>query len=219
MVAVSLKKKKTEETTTETIDYIINMARKTVTDFNLRQVITTFSGNRATSSTDDFIIEESKISGFINVAGIESPGLTAAPAIALYVVDLVQGAGLTLDKKANFNPNRKPCHRVSEMDGDALNELIQKEPAYGRIVCRCEVVSEGEILDALFRSIPISSTDAIKRRTRCGMGRCQAGFCTSKLLEIIEQKLNMSRAKIAKGKQGSELLMGRTKRSLKEDIT
>ncbi len=208
--------KEDRETSVETIEYIIEMARKSVLDFDVRKVITSFSGNRATSSTGDFVIEESNISGFINVAGIESPGLTAAPAIAKYVVELVQKTGLKFEKNPQFNPNRRPYRRISEMDGDELTKLIKEEPAYGRVVCRCEVVSEGEILDALSRSIPINTTDAIKRRTRCGMGRCQAGFCTPKLLEVVARKLNIPRANIAKSTQGSALLMGRTKRSLEE---
>lgn len=208
--------KNDRETSIESINSVIESARKTLPNFDLTKVITSFSGNRATSSTGDFVIEESAVPGFINVAGIESPGLTAAPAIALYVVDLVSQSGISLQEKSDFNPNRRPYHRVAEMKPAELNKLIKESPEYGRIVCRCEVVSEGEILDALSRSIPISTTDAIKRRTRCGMGRCQAGFCTPKLLEIVARKLNMPMQFISKNRSGSELVMGRTKRSLEK---
>ena len=157
--------------TKEGIDFIVEAAKKSLPQFDMRKVITSFSGNRAAASTHDFIIEETKVKGFINAAGIESPGLTSAPAIALKVTEIVEET-LTLKKKANFNPKRKP---------------YQKN---GRIICRCETVSEGEILDALSRGIPINSLDAIKRRSRAGMGRCQGGFCAPRIMEIILKRLN-----------------------------
>jgi glycerol-3-phosphate dehydrogenase len=205
------------DTSGKNISYIIEMARKSLPNFDLRKVITAFSGNRAAPSTDDFIIGESEIKGFINVAGIESPGLTAAPAIALHVVDLVAKTWqIAIQKKSNFNPYRKPYNFVAHMAEEELNALIKKDPAYGCIVCRCETVSEGEIRDALRRPIPINSLDAIKRRARAGMGRCQGGFCTPKIMEIIYDELNLPREKITKKGGESLMVVGRTKRALEK---
>jgi glycerol-3-phosphate dehydrogenase len=194
---------------------VINAAQKSVSKFDMRKIITSFAGNRATPSTGDFIIEEhKKVKGFINVAGIESPGLTAAPAIAVYVAELVAASGIKLTAKVNFNPNRRPYKMVSHMSEIELNELIKQDPAHGRIICRCETVSEGEILDALRRPIPINSLDAIKRRARAGMGRCQAGFCTPKIMEIICNELNLPMEKITKKGAESQMIFSRTKQAL-----
>lgn len=191
---------------------IIATAKKSLPHFDLRKVITSFAGNRAISDNNDFIIGESSCKGFINVAGISSPGLTAAPAIALRVVEIVAETGcVKLLPNLEFNPSRRAYKTIANMPSEELNSLIQAEPKYGCVVCRCETVSEGEVCDALSREIPINSLDAIKRRTRAGMGRCQGGFCTPKLLEIIENELHLSRDKITKKGQGSELVMGRTK--------
>ncbi|MBN1684162.1 MAG: NAD(P)/FAD-dependent oxidoreductase [Gammaproteobacteria bacterium] len=210
-----IEEKNNVNTTAETINEVIHAARKSLPNFDLKEVITTFSGNRACSTKHDFIIEESKkIPGFINIAGIESPGLTAAPAIAQYVVEMVAASHLiSLQQKSHFNPERRPYHHVSEMNPKELNELIQKHPEYGRIICRCETVSEGEIKDALSRSIPINTLDAVKRRTRAGMGRCQGGFCTPKILEIIYNELGIPVEKIEKKTAGSYIVVGRTKKA------
>ncbi len=202
------------DTASDNITEIVAAARKSVPDFDMRKVITSFAGIRAASSTGDFIIEQSKVPGFINVAGIESPGLTAAPAIAEYVTELVEGTGIKLTKKSDFNPNRKPYHMVANMTEQQLQDLIHCQPDYGRIICRCETVSEGEIRDACSRNLPINSLDAIKRRTRAGMGRCQGGFCTPRVMEIMTDALNINIDKITKKGKGSELVMGRTKRAL-----
>lgn len=213
--ATSVPKKEYLDTADKNLKAVVAAAQKSVPNFDLRKVITSFAGNRATPSTGDFIIEEhKKIRGLINVAGIESPGLTAAPAIAVYVGELVAESGIKLSKKNDFNPNRRPYNAVANMSEEQLQELIKKSPEYGRIVCRCETVSEGEILDALRRPIPINSLDAIKRRTRAGMGRCQAGFCTPKIMEIICNELNMPMEKITKKGTASLMVFGRTKRAL-----
>lgn len=204
------------DTTSKNVSVIIDTARKTLPTFDLRKVITAFAGNRAVPSTGDFIIGESVVKGFINVAGIESPGLTAAPAIALRVVELVgQTNRIAMHLKPDFNPQRRPYHAVATMAENELNALIQQDPLYGKIVCRCETVSEGEIRDALRRPITINSIDAIKRRTRAGMGRCQSGFCTPRILEIICDELNLPREIITKKGGQSLLVMGRTKKAIK----
>jgi len=196
---------------------VVETAKKTLSTFDLRKVITSFAGNRAASDRGDFIIEESKVDGFINVAGIESPGLTAAPAIAEYVIDILRNKGLAFTEKSDFKAHRKPYHHVALMNKEALNALIKESPNYGRIVCRCETVSEGEIDEALKRPVPIDTFDAIKRRTRAGMGRCQAGFCTPRILEILFDQLHMPIETISKNVKGSEIVIGRTKRALEEE--
>jgi len=206
------------DTHRKSINYIVATARKSLPGFDLCKVITAFSGNRAVPSTGDFIIEEhATVKGFINVAGIDSPGLTAAPAIATSVVDLVAATkAVKLQQNTNFNPYRKPYKQITKMAEAALNRLIKQKPSYGCIACRCETVSEGEIRDALCRPIPINSLDAIKRRTRAGMGRCQGGFCTPKIMEIIEDEINYPKENITKNGGESLLVVGRTKRSLEK---
>jgi glycerol-3-phosphate dehydrogenase len=200
------------DTASKNISEIIEVAKKSFPAFDLQKVITTFSGNRAAATTEDFIIEESKIKGFINVAGIESPGLTAAPAIATYVSEIVAATKqVKLISKTAFNPYRKAYYTIASMQEQALNNLIKQDAKYGRVVCRCETVSEGEICDALHRNIPINSLDAIKRRTRAGMGRCQGAFCTPKIMEIIHKELQIPKEKITKKGGKSLLVFGRTK--------
>jgi glycerol-3-phosphate dehydrogenase len=176
------------ETDQEVLDYIIDTARKSVKDFNMKFKIKTFAGIRASSSRHDFIVEESKVKGFINVAGIESPGVTSSPAIAIYVSELLEKAGLDLQLNPNFNPIRKPI--IVPKDKGFDGSIDDKDPNK-HIICRCETVTESEIIDALHRGIEIDHVDGIKRRTRCTMGPCQGSFCTSRVKKIIARELGM----------------------------
>lgn len=206
--ATAINDKALVDTNAANLNYIIAAAKKSLAEFDLNQVITTFAGNRAAPNTDDFIIGPTKLKNFINVAGIESPGLTAAPAIAKYVVQLIQDSGqLKLVRNDNFDPIRQPHRSIHNLPIAELNQLIKTNPKYGHIVCRCETVSEGEICDILHRNIPITSVDAIKRRTRAGMGRCQGGFCTPKILDIIQQELAIPKTAITKKGKHSCILM------------
>lgn len=180
-------------TTTETLKYVIDTARKSIPDFNVRKALTTFSGIRATSSTGDFIIEESKVKRFINVAGIDSPGLTSSPAIAEMVVDILKNSDLNLLKKNNFNPYRKGIIIKKDVDFDGK---VNHEDPTKNLICRCEQVTDSEIVDAIHRNIPINSIDAIKRRTRAGMGLCQGNFCKSRVKSIIARELNIEEDKV-----------------------
>ena len=200
------------DTDSQSVNNIIAAAKKSLPNFDLRKVISCFAGNRMVPSTGDFIIGESKFKGFINVAGIDSPGLTAAPAIAIHVAEIVASSGqLKLIKNENFNPYRKLNHTIVDMQESELNALIKKEPEYGCIVCRCETVSLGEIRAALQTNIPINSLDAIKRRTRAGMGKCQGGFCTPKIMEVISEELKIPKEKITKKGGNSLLVLNQTK--------
>ena len=181
-----------EDTSThlERMGDIYNMAKYLYSDINPRQFIRSFAGIRARSSTDDFIIEEAPVKGFINVAGIQSPGITASPAIAEMVREILKESGLVLEPNMNFDPYRKPITTKK-----ILKPIIEVEDkvelplgAEGRIVCRCEQVTEDEIVDALHRGIQLKTIDAVKRRTRTTMGRCQGEFCRSRVLEVAKRE-------------------------------
>ena len=177
----------------------------------LRQVITSFAGLRAHHPDHDFIIEEVEgAPGFVDVAGIESPGLSASPAIGEYVADLVKDM-LKLEEKENFIATRKGILNPSELSLEERNALIKENPAYGQIICRCESISEGEILDAIHRPLGARSLDGVKRRVRAGMGRCQGGFCAPRVMEILARELGIDPLEVTKAGPGSELLVGVTK--------
>lgn len=196
-------------TTAEDLRSVIERSARSIRNIPFNQVITSFSGLRARCTKDDFILGEAQdCEGFFDAAGIESPGLSSAPAIGVYMAEMV-AAKAGAKQKANFNPVRKGIPHLAEMDDEARAELIRKNPLYGSIVCRCEQISEGEIVDAIRRPLGAKSLDGIKRRVRAGMGRCQAGFCTPRTMEILARELNVDITKICKNVPGSELLTGK----------
>ena len=177
----------------------------------LRQVITSFAGLRAHHVDHDFIIEEVEgAPGFVDVAAIESPGLSASPAIGEYVAELVQDM-LKLEEKEDFIATRKGIVNPAALSLEERNALIKENPAYGQIICRCESISEGEILDAIHRPLGARSLDGVKRRVRAGMGRCQGGFCAPRVMEILARELGIDQLEVTKAGPGSELLVGKTK--------
>jgi len=177
----------------------------------MRQVITSFAGLRAHEDSDDFVIGEVKdAKGFINAAGIESPGLSSAPAIAEMVTDIVKGL-LPLEKNPDFVGTRKGILRLDTLSLEERNKLIKEHPEYGNIICRCEMITEGEIMDAIHRPLGARSLDGVKRRTRAGMGRCQAGFCSPRTMEILEREVPMSIFDITKNGVGSNIVVGYNK--------
>ena len=174
--------------------------------------ITSFSGVRAYCDKHDFIIEESKVcKGFFNCAGIESPGLTSSPAIAEYVVDELIGKYIKIEKNKNFNPIRKPDYFFSRLSIEEKNKIIAQDSSYGRIVCRCEQITEGEIIRALTENPKAVDVDGVKRRTRAGMGRCQGGFCQPFVVDLIAKYREISLDQVTKNGKGSELLVRKTK--------
>ncbi len=175
--------------------------------------ITSFCGLRAYGSTGDFIIRPA-CERFINVAGIESPGLSSAPAIALYVAELLEKEGLELVKKADFNPIREPKHAFREGSMTEKNEYINRDASYGRIICRCESISEGEILDAIRSNPPARDLDGVKRRCRAGMGRCQGGFCAPYVMELIARENGVDFAAVTKCGGESAIVFSKTKGAL-----
>ncbi|MDA3938051.1 MAG: NAD(P)/FAD-dependent oxidoreductase [Spirochaetia bacterium] len=166
-----------------TLDYVIDAARKSLPDFNLKERLKTFSGIRPTPSTGDFIIKE-EFPGFINVAGIESPGLTSSPAIAEMVLGIIRKR-TSLEKKKNFNPLREPIIKHNSFDPQEVKRRVELTAGDDRVVCRCERVTEGEIRDALRRNIEVNTIKAVKMRTRAGMGLCQGKFCSPRVDELI----------------------------------
>jgi glycerol-3-phosphate dehydrogenase len=193
-----------------------------VPSISRRHIIAEFAGLRATGNApapdpainynQDFIIEIPKnVQGLINLGGIESPGFTAAPALAIKVIELLEGAGEVLEEKPGWNPIREPRPVFRHLNREEQAALIAKDPAYGRIVCRCETVTEGEIRAEIHAPIPADTYDAIKRRTWTGTGRCQGGFDMPRVVKILAEELGIPPEAITKKGQGSELLFRKTK--------
>ncbi len=180
-----------------------------VPSLNKRFVITQFSGLRAHSQGGDFIIGESSQKGFYNVAGIESPGLTSAPAIGVHVADEVADM-LSLSKKENFKETRKGIPHFATMTDKEREALIKINPLYDKIVCKCEVVTEGEIVDSINRPVGAKDVDGVKLRTRAGMGKCQSGFCMEKVMEIIARERGVAFDEVQKC-DGGKIVFGKAK--------
>ena len=155
------------------------------------------------------------VDGFVNLAGIESPGLTSAPAIAEHAAELLAGEGLELKEKASYNPNRAPMHHFREASIEEKNEMIKKDKSYGKIVCRCEGVTEGEILAAIRQNPKALDLDGVKRRTRAQMGRCQGGFCSPYIVELIAREQGIAYEQVTKNGKDSYINIGKTKEAHK----
>lgn len=206
--ATDVEEKDTAPTTAQELSALLEKAADGVAALPLRTVITSFSGLRAHEDGGDFILREAPdAENFFEAAGIESPGLTSAPAIGRYMAELISKK-LDAVKKQTFCETRRAIVRPAELPFEQRQKLLQKNPLYGVIVCRCEQISEGEIVDAIRRPVGAVSMDGIKRRVRAGMGRCQAGFCTPRVMEILARELGYSMEDIRKNVPGSELLTG-----------
>lgn len=196
-------------TTAKELSEIMEKAAWSVKNVPFRQVITSFSGLRAHEDRDDFIIGEAPdAEGFFDASGIESPGLTSAPTIGIHVAELVARKSKA-SRKESFCGTRKGILDPQKLSLSERAELIKENPRYGTIICRCEGVSEGEIVDAITRTLGAVSLDGIKRRVRAGMGRCQAGFCAPKTMEILARETNRDMEDICKNRAGSNILTGR----------
>lgn len=206
LVGPNAKSSKSIETSREGIDEILDKSKKTIKDIPVDRVLNTFSGLRPKVSGGDFIIEEAKdAKNFINVIGIDSPGLTAAPAIAKYVVNLVSN-NINLNEKENFKETRTKMIRMSELSIEEKNKLIAKNPSYGKMVCKCEFVTEGEIIDSI--KIPLGATtiDGVKRRTRAMMGGCQGGGCIIPISMILSKELGIDISEVNKNSKSSTVV-------------
>ncbi|WP_221388225.1 NAD(P)/FAD-dependent oxidoreductase [Clostridium perfringens] len=197
---------KTLETSREGIDEILDKSKKSLEELPVARILNTFSGIRPKTKEGDFIIEEVEdAKNFINVIGIDSPGLTAAPAIGVYVVNMIKER-LDLVEKKNFKKTREKIVRFSELSLEEKNKLIKEKPAYGHMVCKCEFVTEGEIVEAIHRPIKALTVDAIKRRTRASMGGCQGIGCTLPISKILSRELGIDISDINKNSEGSPVI-------------
>lgn len=212
--AIGVEDKEGTNTTAAGLDEVITKAGQSVKDLPMRQVITSFAGLRAHEDGDEFIIGEPEdAQGFIDCAGIESPGLTSAPAIGEMAAGILREK-LHLEEKDDFIAERKGILAPDTLTKEERAELIRREPAYGNIICRCEMITEGEIIDAIRRPLGAKSLDGVKRRTRAGMGRCQSGFCSPRTMEILARELGISMADITKSGGASKLVVGTNKDTL-----
>ncbi len=198
-------------TTEEMLNLARTGAKKLVPSINTGKSIRNFAGMRAVADTGDFIIKEADDTPcFIDVSGIKSPGLTAAPAIAAYVIELFREKGLELKNRINFNPfvKRKIFMELPPVEQE---HLLKENPLYGRIICRCENITEGDILDSIHRPVGAKTLDGVKRRCRPGMGRCQGGFCSPLVQEILARELNVPIEDIVLETKHSYILTNKTK--------
>lgn len=220
--AVDQEDKNDKTNTPEGLAEVLAGGKKLVPAVDLRHVIAIFAGLRAAGNAPcetpgvnynhDFIVEIPKeIGGFVNLGGIESPGLSSSPAIALRVIELLKDAGEDLKEKANWNPLRPARPRFRHMSHAERQKVIERDERYGRIVCRCETVTEGEIIAEIHSPVPALSYDAIKRRTWLGTGRCQGGFDMPRVTQILARELGISELEVSKKGKDSEFLTRHTK--------
>ncbi|MBR0410136.1 MAG: NAD(P)/FAD-dependent oxidoreductase [Eubacterium sp.] len=216
--ATDIDDKEGTNTTQEIINDLVQKASAshlTKDRLPMNKVITSFAGLRAHEENHEFIVEEvADAPDFFDCAGIESPGLTSSPAIAEMIVGIIQDK-YNFPKNEKFVGKRKGIIHMEDLSIEEKNEMIKKDPRYGAIVCRCEMVTEGEIVDAINRPLGATSLDGLKRRTRQGMGRCQAGFCTPRAMEILSRELGIPMTEVTKKGTGSNMLVGKIKEDLK----
>ncbi len=208
--SVDMEDKENKNTTSEGLRTVLSSVSDMVAGVPLNTSITSFCGLRAVGNTGDFIINNPE-HGFVNAAAIESPGLSSAFAIAEEVIGLLENDGLQLTENKDFSPYRKSYHHFSKLSNSEKNEIIKKDKSFGRIICRCEQVTEGEILEAIRRNPAATDVDGVKRRTRSGMGRCQGGFCSTFVVELLAKEQNKDFGDITKFGGDSKMSLGRTK--------
>lgn len=192
----------------ESLKAIIEAARKSVDGFDMKKALTSFAGVRPTNTKKDFIVEETRVKGFLNVTG-DSPGLTSSPAIAKKIVTILKDSGLILEEKEDFKLYRKSI--IAKKDENFKGDINSEDPNK-HMICRCEKVTEAEIVDALNRGIEVKSLDAIKRRTRAGMGMCQGGFCGSRVRALVAKTLGITEDEVKQRGDKSSELHNRVKR-------
>jgi glycerol-3-phosphate dehydrogenase len=205
-------------TTTAGLKEILEGGKKLVPNLPLKSPIRNFAGLRAVPDDYDFIIDNTDVYGFINVVGILSPGLTATFAIAEKVIDYLELLGVELKIREDYNPNRPKPDRFKEFTKEELDKKIREDPAWGRIVCRCETIPEKEIINAIHAPVGAKTVDGIKFRCRPGMGRCQGGFCRPRVIEILARELGLPYEEITKRGEDTNILIGKTKDIALRDI-
>jgi glycerol-3-phosphate dehydrogenase len=209
--AQNITDKKDIATTTAGLKEILEGGKKLVPGIPARSAIRNFAGLRAVPDTYDFIIDNTDIYGFINVAGILSPGLTSCYAIAEKIEEFLEFLGVNLKVKDDYNPIRPKPERFADFTKEELDNKIKEDSAWGKIICRCEMVPEKEILNAIHAPVGATTVDGVKFRCRPGMGRCQGGFCRPRVIEILSRELNLSFDQITKRGEDTNFLIGQTK--------
>ena len=202
--------KEDTKTTAAGLAQVRALASAQVARIDFSKVITSFTGLRSTGSTGDFVIGIPK-PNFVNAAGIESPGLSSAPAIAEYITSLIFDAGYNATAREDFVGTRRPMHFFSSLSIEEKNALIKERPEYAHVVCRCETVTEGEILDAIRTNPRPTDVDGVKRRTRASMGRCQGGFCTPYIIDLLAKEMGVDYTEVTKFGGNSYINFGKTK--------
>jgi glycerol-3-phosphate dehydrogenase len=195
--------------TAQGLEKVVKAAMRSTAKVNFRESIRNFTGVRATTEDDDFILEISA-PRFVNAAAIKSPGLSAAPAIGPEILSILQQDGLVCNKKENFFGCREQT-LFKNMTVEEKQAALKSDPRYGRVICRCETITEGDILHVMHSPIPPVSIDGVKRRCNAGMGRCQGGFCGPRVHEILSRETNIPMEDICQDRAGSYLLTGKTK--------
>lgn len=212
--AIDIEEKEGTNTTRDGLEQVLTKAGENVKNIPTRSVITSFAGLRAHEDGHEFIIEEVEgADGFVDCAGIESPGLTSAPAVGVMVSEIVKEI-LNLQENPEFIPTRKGILDPDTLTKEERDQLIHENPTYGNIICRCEMITEGEIIDAITRPLGAKSLDGVKRRTRAGMGRCQSGFCAPRVMEIIARERRISQMEVTKSGGNSLIAVGYNKDSI-----
>jgi len=207
--SLDIEDKEDKSTTDEGFKKILEQAKENVPSLRPNKVITSFTGLRSVGNTGDFIIKT--FGNAVNLVGIESPGLTASPAIAKYVVNILKDIGLSLKLKNDYIKSRAPMHAFREASVEEKNAIIKRDKSYGKIICRCEGITEGEILSAIRTNPRPCDLDGVKRRTRAQMGRCQGGFCSPYIIELLAKEMNIPIEEVTKLGGKSVVVKGRTK--------
>ena len=198
------------DTTPNGLSEVARLSAKSVPSVNFRQVITSFTGVRASTKGGEFILKPSdRVPGLVHAGAIDSPGLTCCVSIAKYLTDILKEQGLPLEEKADWNGHRENFHEFRNMSEEEKNAYIQANPAFGKVVCRCETVTEGEILQAIRTNPRATDMDGVKRRTRSGMGRCQGGFCGPYVMELLSRELGIPMEEVTKFGGDSRMVIGR----------
>jgi glycerol-3-phosphate dehydrogenase len=204
--------KEGKDNTAEALAYVKREVSKTVKNIPMHTVIRTYSGLRPTPDNHDFIIEEAKdVPNFVNLIGIESPGIASAPAITEYVIEEILSKLTTLTKKTEPRVERRPWIILNRMSVDEKQKWFEKDSSFGQMICRCELVSEGEIVDVIHRNVGATTVKAVKRRVRAGAGRCQGGFCEPRVINILARELGISPMEVLLDSDSSQILVGKTK--------
>src|SRR5690554_1925666 len=204
--------KEVKDNTAEALAYVRREVSKTVKNIPMHTVIRTYTGLRPTPDNHDFIIEEAKdVKNFINLIGIESPGIASAPAITEFVIENLVKKMITLEKKSEPFKERRPWIILNRMSVEEKQEYFEKDSKFGQMICRCELVSEGEIVDVIHRNVGAKTVKAVKRRVRAGAGRCQGGFCEPRVINILARELNLTPTEILLDSDESPILVGKTK--------